>query len=275
MVFFRAKSLLSILFAITLGASFAFSQATTATPAAAKPAATPNAKNPAAPASPEQIVESSIIIYAFPGGRETLNQIRKTTFERGRITVTDAQGKSESASYRRWVLRAATLNKEKIRIDQDYPSSRYSLVLADEQVYGIVNTTVFAPREDVKNSFLNGIFHGIEALFRYKENESKIEFAGREKLMGVEYFMIDITDKQDRKTRFYVSVKSFRVMMLDYQDGGVKYRRKFYNHNYAQGTLFPFRTILTANGKTVEETDVSTITFGQKVDEALFREIKP
>lgn len=272
-MFFRAKSLLSIVFAITLGASFAFSQATAATPAT--PAATPTAKNPAVPVSPEQIVESSIIIYGFPRGRETLNQIRKTTFERGRVTVTDALGKSESASYRRWVLRAATLNKEKIRIDQDYPSSRYSLVLADEQVYGIVNTTVFAPREDVKKSFLNGIFHGIEALFRYKENESKIELAGREKVMGVEYFMVDVTDKQERKTRFYVSVKSFRVMLLEYEEGGVKYRRKFYNHNYAQGTLFPFRMILTANGKTVEETDVSTITFGQKVDEALFREIKP
>jgi len=60
-------------------------------------------------------------------------------------------------------------------------------------------------------------------------------------------------------------------MMLTYEDAGVKFRRKFYDFNYAQGTLVPYRTVLWANDKIVEETELGTITFGQKVDEGLFK----
>ena len=59
-------------------------------------------------------------------------------------------------------------------------------------------------------------------------------------------------------------------MMLDYDQDGVKYRRRFYDYNYAQGTLVPFRTVLWAGDKLVEETEVGTITFGQKIDETMF-----
>jgi hypothetical protein len=60
-------------------------------------------------------------------------------------------------------------------------------------------------------------------------------------------------------------------MMLEYEDAGVKYRRKFYNYNYAQGTLVPYRSVLWAGDTVVEETEINTITFGQKVDEDIFR----
>jgi len=89
--------------------------------------------------------------------------------------------------------------------------------------------------------------------------------------LGVDFFFIDVTDKAGRKTRFYVSSKSYRVMMIDYEDDGVKYRRKFYNYNYAQGTLVPFRSTLSANDKIVEESEILTVTYGQKIDEELFR----
>ena len=34
--------------------------------------------------------------------------------------------------------------------------------------------------------------------------------------MGVDFYVLDVTDKQNRKTRFYLSTKTFRVMMLEY-----------------------------------------------------------
>lgn len=275
LVFLRFRSLLTILLVVVSAAAFVFSQETSEKKAEAKPAATPNPKDPAKPVTADQVVDSAIIIYGFPGGRVTLNQIRKTTLERGRMTIFDSAGKSETSSYQRWIIRGESLAKEKIRLDQDFPSSRYSLVFADEKIFGIFNNTMFAPRADVANAFSNSIYHGLEALFRWKENESKIELAGREKIMGVEYHLIDVTDKMNRKTRFYISVKTFRVMQLTYEDGGVEYRRKFYDHNYAQGTLVASRSVLTAGDKTVEETTIGTITFGQKVEEELFREIKP
>ena len=120
-------------------------------------------------------------------------------------------------------------------------------------------------------SFENQIIHGLKALLRYKENGSTLELQPKEKLFGVDYYIIDVTDKEGRKTRFFVSARTFRVMMLAYEDEGIKYRRKFYDYKYAQGTLVAYRTVLWADEKQIEETEIGTITFGQKVDEDLFK----
>jgi hypothetical protein len=60
-------------------------------------------------------------------------------------------------------------------------------------------------------------------------------------------------------------------MILEYEQEGVKYRRKFYDYNYSQGTLVPYRTVLWANDKQIEESEILTITFGQRVEEDMFR----
>lgn len=218
----------------------------------------------------EQVAEATIFIYGNGGGRVTLGQIRKTTLERGTAVYTNADGKVERATYQRFIIRGEKLGSEKIRLDQEFPGARYSLIFNDSKVFGIFNNNIFTPRADTVRTFENQIVRGLEALLRYKENESAIVLATKEKYMGVDYHVIDVTDKESRKTRFYISAKSFRVMMLTYDDGGVNYKRKFYDYNLAQGTLVPFRTVLWANDKQVEETDVGTITFGQKVDEGLF-----
>jgi hypothetical protein len=220
----------------------------------------------------EQVAESAIVIYGGLLGRQNLNQIRKTTLERGKIYITDANGKTETASYERWISRGENLNKERIRLDQSFPDAKYSLVYNGEKIFGLYNDSVFTPREDASSAFQNQIWHGLEGLLRYKENESKLELSGREKIMGVDFFLLDVTDKQSRKTRFYISSRTYRVMMLEYEDSGVKYRRKFYDYNYAQGTLVPYRTVLWANEKQIEETEIGTITFGQKVEDAMFQE---
>lgn len=222
--------------------------------------------------SPEQVAESAIIIYGGLLGRQNLNQIRKTTFERGKIHLMDEKGRTETANYERWISRGESLSKEKVRLDQSFPDSKFSLVYTGDRIFGLYNDSVFTPREDASNGFQNQIWHGIEGLLRYKENESKLALFGHEKIMGVDFYLIDVTDKQSRRTRFYVSSKSFRIMMLEYEEAGVKYRRKFYDYNYAQGTLVPYRTVLWANDKQIEETEIGTITFGQKIEDAMFQD---
>lgn len=259
-------------------AATCFSVAAQDKPKEPKPSPTPatNSKGGPKVETAEAIAESAVFIYGFPGyltapvGRDRLNQIRKTTLERGVTVFTAADGKSERAPYQRFVIRGDNITKEKIRIDQDFPNARYSLIFSGEKIFGLYNNTVFTPPEQSSKTFENQIAHGLEALLRYKENESTITLAPREKLMGVDYHVLDVTDKQQRKTRFYISVKSYRVMMLTYEENDVKYKRKFYDYKLAQGTLVPYRTILWADDKIVEETDLGTITFGQKVDENLF-----
>lgn len=270
LVFLCSRILLSFALLLTCGSIMSFAQETAANKDQKKPVASPTPKNAAANITAEQVVESSILVYAFPGGRVTLNQIRKTAFERGRVAVTNNEGRSDSATYQRWTVRPDGAGKEKIRLDQQYPSTRYSLILNADKVFGIFNDSVFTPREDASNAFQNQIFHSIDSLLRYKENESTIALGGREKVMGVEFYLLDMTDKQNRKTRYFISVKSFRVMMLEYEFEGAKYRRRFYDYKYAQGTLFPFRSVLSSGDKVLEEVDIGTITFGQKIDEGLF-----
>jgi len=237
---------------------------------AKKPDPTVSAKGAAKAVTAEQIAESAIFIYGFGGGRAVLNQIRKTAIERGKVSVLNGEGKTDNATYQRWTQRAENLKKEKVRLDQEFPTARYSLVFNDEKIFGIVDDRVFAPREDASKAFENQIVHGLETLLRYKENESKITLSGKDKVLGVEYHLLDVTDTSNRTTRFFISAKSFRVMMLDYEVEGTKYRRKFHDYNYAQGTLVPMRTTLWTGDKMIEETEVGTITYGQKIDEALF-----
>lgn len=270
-MFLRFKSFVLPAFIILTGAGSVSAQETTEkkpTPAPT-PSALINTKDANKNATAEQVAESSVFVYA-PSGRESLGQIRKTTIERGKISILKPDGAMERASYQRFILRAPTLAKEKVRLDQEFPTARYALVYNGEKIFGIFNDSMFTPEDAASRRFENQIVHGLEALLRYKENESTLELIKREKIMGVELFVIDVTDKQNRKTRFNVSAKSFRIMSLEYEEGGVKYIRRFYNYNYAQGTLFAFRNVLWAGDKIVEETDVSTISFGQRVDESIF-----
>lgn len=222
------------------------------------------------PITAEQVAESAIVIYGYGGGRVILDQIRKTTIERGTTRVVQPDGTVERANYQRYVIRGGSLDKEKIRLDQEFPSVRYSLVKNADKVFMIYNDSIYNPREDAARAFHNQNFRGLEGLLRYKENESKLDLKGKETKMGVEYHVVDVSDKAGNKTRYYVSTKTLRVMMLEYEEDGAKFQRKFYDYNYAQGTLVPYKTVLYKDGKVVEETEIGTITFGQRVDEALF-----
>ena len=224
------------------------------------------AKNPTA----EQVAEASIFVYGFGGGRAVLNQIRKTAVERGRINLMNAEGRMEQASYQKFTTRGETLAKEKIRLDHEFPTARYSLIYSGEKTFGIFNDDIFTPRSDASRAFENQIFYTLDSLLRYKENESTLTLVGKDKIGGVDFHVIDLNDKQGRKIRYYISAKTYRVMMLEYEDGGLKYRRKYYDYNTAQGTLVPFRTVLYADNKVVEETDIGTVTYGQKIEENLF-----
>lgn len=218
----------------------------------------------------EQVAESAILVYSGLRGRPALNQVRKTTVELGKMKLVDSEGKTNNAIYERRILRAESLDKEKIRFDQKYPNAEFALIYDGDKVFGVFNDSVFTPREDAAAAFQNQIWHGVEALLRYKENGSKVELVKEDKIMGVDYFIVNVTDKENRTTKFYVSKKYLHVKMLEYEQDGKKYLRKFYDHNYAQGTLVPYKTVLWEDGRQIEETTISTITFGPTIGDELF-----
>ncbi|MBX3243412.1 MAG: hypothetical protein KF685_02960 [Acidobacteria bacterium] len=234
------------------------------------PIPTPGDKAAPGTITAEQVAESVIFIYGLGRGREGLTQIRKTAFERGKTTVTNAEGKKESANYQRWVIRGDVIDKDRVRLEQDFPAAKYSLVFSEDKVFGIYQDRIFAPSEDAIKLFENQTFRNIEALLRYKENESKIELGERKKIMGVDLMVLDLTDKKGGKVRYYISARSFRIIFLEYEDQGTTFTRRFYDYRNVQGTLVPYRTVLLKKDETIEESTIGTITYGQRVDEGLF-----
>ena len=223
-----------------------------------------NAKNFTA----EQVAESAIFIY---GSRPVLEQIRRNGVERGRITRLASDGKTEEATYERVFVRGESLEKDKIRFDQKMPTLEYSLVFGDGRLWGIINGAAFTPRQDAASAFMSQHRHSIEALLRYKETGATIKLIGKDKQKGLDLYVLDLTDKEQRTTRFYISAKTLHILWLEYEEGSTKFLKRFADYRYAQSTLVPFRTILSEDGKQTQEMRILTVTFGVKVDDALFK----
>ena len=225
----------------------------------------------------EQIAET-VIAFAGNGlGRVVLTQIRRNGVERGRLTRTGQDGRAEEVRYELRFVRGDKSEKDKVRFDNKSPQADYSLVYGDGRIFGIINGSIFTPRADATADFIAQQAHSIDALLRYKENESKLSAAGKDKHLGVDVYVIDLTDKANRRTRYFVSAKTFRVLWLDYEEtppgstSAVKYSRRFYDYRIAQNTWVPFRTVLLEDGKQTLETHILTITYGVKMDDSLFQ----
>ena len=222
----------------------------------------------------EQIAEAVILLN---GSRPVLNQIRRNGVERGRQTRTGPDGRPEEARYELRFIRGDSADKDKIRLDSKTPQAEFSLINSQGKVFGIINGSIFTPRAEATANLLSQQAHSIDALLRYKENESKLTSAGKDKQHGVDMYVIDLTDKTDRKTRYFISAKTFRVLWLEYEEippgsaAPVKYVKRFYDYRVAQNTLVPYRTVLLEDGKQTMETQIMTITFGVKMEESLFQ----
>ncbi|HEX9959365.1 MAG TPA: hypothetical protein VGB00_00365, partial [Pyrinomonadaceae bacterium] len=143
-------------------------------------------------ATADQVAESTILIYGGLVGRQNLQQIRRTTVEIGKTVITNSDRTTEQIPYTKRILRGENLEKERIRVDQEISGSRYSLIYNGGTVVGLFNETVFTPKDEAVNSFQNQLWHGLEALLRYKENGATVVLNGREKYMNVEYYVLDV-----------------------------------------------------------------------------------
>ena len=221
----------------------------------------------------EQIVESVILIY---GTRPGLEQIRRNGIERGKLTRTNTEGATEESDYERRFVRGENLDKDKIRLDQKLPTMEYSLIFEDGKLFGLINGAAFTPRQDASTNFISQHVHSLEALLRYKECGYTISLVGKDAQKGLDLYVIDLLDKEQRKTRYYISARTLRVLWLEYEEGipggaAVKYQRKFLDYRAVQQTLVPYRVVLFEDGRQSQETRVLTITYGVKVSDSIFK----
>jgi hypothetical protein len=280
--FFALIALSALVVPVSLSATnraAAAPQDTKAKPQAAQEAK-PQETKPAEPPKPdgvkftaEQIVESVILVY---GSRPGLEQIRRNGVERGKITRYNAEGNPEEANYERRFVRGENLEKDKIRLDQKLPTMEYSLIYDDGKLWGLINGAAFTPRQDATADFISQHHHSIDSLLRYKECGATVTLVGKEQQKGLDLYVLDLLDKEKRKTRYFISARSLRVLWLEYEEGipggtPVKYTRKFLDYRIVQQTLVPYRVVLSANGHESQVTNVLTITYGVKVSDSIFK----
>jgi len=222
----------------------------------------------------ETIAEAAILVS---GSRPGLAQIRKNGVERGRLSRTTPEGRSEEARYELRFTHGDKAEKDKVRMDRKTAQSELTLISTQGRVFGIINGAPFIPRPEVIADFLSQQIRSIDALLRYKENESKLTSAGKDKQQGVDLHVIDLIDKANRKTRYFISARTFRVLWLEYeetppeQSTPVKYSRRFYDYRIVQSTLVPYRMVQIEDGKQTLETRILTVTYGVKMEESLFQ----
>lgn len=221
----------------------------------------------------EQVAELTVLVY---GSRPVLAQIRRNGVERGRITRYMTDGKTEEATYERRFITGESADKDRIRLDQKMPTMEYSLIFGEGRLWGVINGAAFVPRQDTADAFMSQHRHSIDSLLRYKENGATVTLLGKEKQKGLDLYVLDLTDKEKRTTRYFISARTFHILWLDYEEAGpgatpLKYSKRFSDYRYAQSTLVPFRIILTEDGKQTQETRILTVTFGVKVDDTLFK----
>ncbi len=230
----------------------------------------------------EQVAETVIGVYGgYPGrpdvARQVLNQVRRNGIERGRTTRTTDEGRSEENTYERRFMRGANSVADKIRLDNRNSQMEYSLIYNGGQVRGVINGTTYTPRDDATADFLTRNRHDIDALLRYRENTSTVALAGRDRHRNIEMYLLDLTDSENRRTRYFISTRSFRILWLEYDGAAapgtspVRYKRAFHDYSYAQNTLVPFRSVFYADNRQVEESRVLTVTFGVRMEESVFR----
>ena len=221
----------------------------------------------------EQIAETVVFVY---GSRQGMAQIRRTGVERGTITRTAEDGRSESIPYSRVFKRGDTYEKDKIRLDQRLPSLEYSLIYSDGKVTGMLRGTPFTPKEADVSTIMSDRVHGLDALLRYKETGATVKFVGNESQKGLELWVMELSDKSGNVTRYYISSKSGRVLWLEYDQpttpgsAPVKFKRTFHDYRVVQGTLVPYRTVLYAGDRKIEESQVLTVTYGVKTEDSVF-----
>lgn len=221
----------------------------------------------------EQIAETVVFVF---GSRQGMAQIRRTGVERGTITRTAEDGRSEAIPYSRVFKRGDTYEKDKIRLDQRLPTLEYSLIYSDGKVTGMLRGTPFTPKEADVSTIMSDRVHGIDALLRYKESGATVKLVGNESQKGLELWVLELSDKEGNATRYYISSKTGKVLWLEYEQPTtpgstpVKFKRTFHDYRVVQGTLVPYRTVLYEGDRKVEESQVMTVTYGVKTEDSVF-----
>lgn len=236
----------------------------------------------------EIIVETSILAY---GGRKGLEVARGAIHEEGTIRLASDQG-DLSGNYSLRAMRREKTWQDLLRVDLEMnppgdaesnkPKVKYIIGFNGASVWSAQNGQYITPSASAERAFRAQLTHEYMALLRYKEDGSKIELVGPETVVGVDTNMIDLTTPNGDKTRYWVSVKTYRIIQAEYEiklddsQPATKYQIKYFYTPFkvVQNTLVPVRRVMSQDGKFVQEVALTNITYSAKLDPEVFQHLQ-
>jgi hypothetical protein len=223
---------------------------------------------------PEDIVERSIIYY---GSRAALYGVQRNGTLRALIKFFTADGVREGKSVTKFIRKAKVV-EDLLMIDLELPGTRYIIGFDGQETWTIQDGEIQKPTAETSEAFRSAHEHSYEALLRYKENGSKLEYVGMNKLGTLlEMDIIDMISPSGARTRYEISRRTGRIIYANYEDNSaskstpVKYRLYFKDSKPVQNTLVPHETQVFEDGKLVEERKLVESVFNIQIDENAFK----
>jgi hypothetical protein len=223
---------------------------------------------------PEDLVERSIQSYYPLGSRAALYGVQRNGTLRALIKFYTDEGVREGKSVTKFI-RKEKLVEDLLMIDLELPGTRYIIGFDGQETWTMQDGEIQKATAEAAEAFRSAHEHGYEALLRYKENGSKLEYVGMNKLSTLlEMHIIDMISPSGARTRYEVSSKTGRVIYANYEDSKstpVKYRLYFKDFKLVQNTWVPHETQVFQDGKLIEERRLVETVFNIQLDEKAFK----
>ncbi len=225
------------------------------------------------PPKVDELVEKAILAY---GSRASIYQTQRTGILRSLVKFFTPQGTREGNSAVKFI-RKLKLGEDLIMIELDMPGTKYTIGFDGKDTWSIHDGEIQTPSQQEIKSFRSAHEHSYEALLRYRENNSKLEYVGSNQLGTLVLDIADLVSPEGVRTRYEISRRSFRILYLSYEDKPdpnaevSKYRLNFKDFRVIQNTLIPYETQVFQNGKLVEERKIVEAAFNVQLEEKAFK----
>lgn len=225
----------------------------------------------------EEIVERALLAY---GGRPAIYVIQRNGFYRANLKLFTANGIQEGRTVTKFI-RKPKLGEDLVTIELDLPDLKYTITTDGKEVWATQNGLAQKPSEQEVRGFRSSHEHHYEALLRYKENESRLEYIGSNKIGTLDLDQIRLTSPGGIDTTYEISRRTGRIIYVNYEEKSgekgppVRYRLYFKDFRVIQNTIIPYEIQVFQDGKLIEERKIVEAAFNVQMEEKIFKSGSP
>lgn len=229
------------------------------------------------PRSAEEVVERSLLAY---GGRPAIYIVQRNGILRANIKLVTPDGVREGRMVSKFI-RKPKLGEDLMTIELDLPELKYSITSDGKELWSTENGLPHKPSEQEIRGFRGSHEHHYEALLRYKENESQIEYTGSNKIGTLDLDQIRLTSKSGVVTTYEISRRTGRIIYVNYDERtdenspATKFRLYFKDFRVIQNTIIPYEIQVFQNGRLIEERKIVEAAFNVQLEEKIFKSAAP